>query len=77
MCMRQMLYMTVVGVLAYWFAIRYTHIYTTKGIIFFVFMVVIIFFGTKVKLDAGEKKGKIIIQYSSNDDLERILSLLN
>ena len=34
------------------------------------------FFGTKVKLDAGEKKGKIIIQYSSNDDLERILGLL-
>ena len=35
------------------------------------------FFGTKVKLDAGERKGKIIIQYNSNDDLERILSLLN
>ena len=34
------------------------------------------FFGTKVKLDAGSKKGKIIIQYSSNDDLERILELL-
>ncbi len=34
------------------------------------------FFGTKVKLDAGEKKGKIIIQYASNDDLERILGLL-
>ncbi len=34
------------------------------------------FFGTKVKLDAGEKKGKIIIQYSSNDDLERILGLI-
>lgn len=34
------------------------------------------FFGTKVKLDAGEKKGKIIIQYNSNDDLERILELL-
>lgn len=34
------------------------------------------FFGTKVKLDAGEKKGKIIIQYNSNDDLERILGLL-
>lgn len=34
------------------------------------------FFGTKVKLDAGEKKGKIIIQYSSNDDLERILNLI-
>ncbi len=31
------------------------------------------FFGTKVKLDAGERKGKIIIQYNSNDDLERIL----
>ena len=30
----------------------------------------------KVKLDAGERKGKIIIQYNSNDDLERILSLL-
>ena len=34
------------------------------------------FFGTKVKLDAGTKKGKIIIQYTSNDDLERILDLL-
>ena len=34
------------------------------------------FFGTKVKLDAGEKKGKIIIQYSSNDDLERIMNLI-
>ena len=34
------------------------------------------FFGTKVKLDAGEKKGKVIIQYNSNDDLERILGLL-
>lgn len=34
------------------------------------------FFGTKVKLDAGVKKGKIIIQYSSNDDLERILDLI-
>lgn len=34
------------------------------------------FFGTKVKLDAGPKKGKIIIQYSSNDDLERILELI-
>ncbi len=34
------------------------------------------FFGTKVKLDAGEKKGKIIIQYNSNDDLERILNLI-
>ena len=34
------------------------------------------FFGTKVKLDAGEKRGKIIISYNSNDDLERILGLI-
>ncbi len=34
------------------------------------------FFGTKVTLDAGEKKGKIIIQYNSNEDLERILDLI-
>lgn len=34
------------------------------------------FFGTKVKLDAGTRKGKIIIQYTSNDDLERILDLI-
>ena len=34
------------------------------------------FFGTKVKLDAGTKKGKIIISYSSNEDLERILQLI-
>ena len=31
------------------------------------------FFGTKVKLDAKKKSGKIIIQYPSYDDLERIL----
>ena len=35
------------------------------------------FFGTKVKLDAGIKSGKIIIKYSSNEDLERILDLIN
>lgn len=35
------------------------------------------FFGTKVKLDAHKKSGKIIIQYSSYDDLERILGLIN
>ena len=35
------------------------------------------FFGTKVKLNPGKKKGKIIIEYASNEDLERILSLLN
>lgn len=35
------------------------------------------FFGTKVKLDAGKKKGKIIIEYANNDDLERILDLLD
>lgn len=34
------------------------------------------FFGTKVKLDAGAKSGKIIIKYSSNEDLERILQLI-
>ena len=34
------------------------------------------FFGTKVKLNAGKRSGKIIIQYSTNEDLERILNLL-
>lgn len=34
------------------------------------------FFGTKVKLEAGKRKGKIVIEYNSNDDLERILSLI-
>lgn len=34
------------------------------------------FFGTKVKLDAKKRSGRIIISYSSNDDLERILSLI-
>jgi ParB family chromosome partitioning protein len=34
------------------------------------------FFGTKVRLDAGRRKGKIIIEYSSSDDLERILNLM-
>lgn len=34
------------------------------------------FFGTKVKLDAKQRSGKIIIQYSSNDELDRILSLI-
>lgn len=35
------------------------------------------FFGTKVKLDAGARSGKIIIKYSTNDELERILELIN
>ncbi len=35
------------------------------------------FFGTKVKLDAGVRSGKIIIKYSTNEDLERILELIN
>ena len=35
------------------------------------------FFGTKVKLDAGVRSGKIIIKYASNEDLERILELIN
>ena len=34
------------------------------------------FFGTKVKLDQGKRKGKIIIEYSNNDDLERMLNLI-
>ena len=34
------------------------------------------FFGTKVKLDAKKRSGRIIIQYSSNEDLERILNLI-
>ena len=34
------------------------------------------FFGTKVKLNAGKKAGKIIIEYSNNDELERILGLI-
>ncbi len=31
------------------------------------------FFGAKVKLNAGPRSGKIVIQYSSNEELERIL----
>ena len=34
------------------------------------------FFGTKVKLDPGKRRGKIVIEYSSNEDLERILDLV-
>ena len=34
------------------------------------------FFGTKVKLNPCKKRGKIIIEYASNDDLERILNLM-
>ncbi len=34
------------------------------------------FFGTKVKMAPGKKKGKIIIEYASNDDLERILNII-
>ncbi len=34
------------------------------------------FFGTKVRLDVGKRRGKIIIEYANNDDLERILELM-
>ena len=34
------------------------------------------YFGTKVKLAPGKRSGKIVIQYSSNDDLARIMELL-
>ena len=35
------------------------------------------FFGSKVKLNPGKRRGKIIIEYTSNDDLERILGLIS
>jgi ParB family chromosome partitioning protein len=35
------------------------------------------FFGTKVKLDAGIRSGKIIIKYSTNEELERLLEIIN
>lgn len=34
------------------------------------------FFGTKVSLKAGQRKGRIVIEYKSNEDLERILELI-
>ncbi len=34
------------------------------------------FFGTKVSLQAGQRKGKIVIEYKSNEDLERLLELI-
>lgn len=34
------------------------------------------FFGTKVRLNAGKRSGKIIIEYSSNDELSRIIDLI-
>lgn len=34
------------------------------------------FFGTKVKVDAGARRGKIVIEYKTNSELERILELL-
>ena len=35
------------------------------------------FFGSKVRLNPGKKRGKIVIEYTSNDDLERIMGLLS
>ena len=34
------------------------------------------FFGSKVRLDPGKRRAKIIIEYTSNDDLERLLELI-
>ena len=34
------------------------------------------FFGTKVKVNAGKRAGKIVIEYKTNSDLERILDLI-
>ena len=35
------------------------------------------FFGSKVRLNTGKRRVKIVIEYTSNDDLERIMGLLN
>ena len=35
------------------------------------------FFGTKCQLKAGTRSGSIVIKYSSNEELERILDMLN
>ena len=35
------------------------------------------FFGSKVRLNPGRRRGKIIIEYTSNDDLERLLGLIS
>ena len=34
------------------------------------------FFGSKVKINAGKRTGKIIIEYSSNEELERLLDIV-
>ena len=34
------------------------------------------FFGSKVKLNAGPRAGKIIIEYSSNEELARLLEIV-
>ena len=34
------------------------------------------FFGSKVKIDAGKRSGKIIIEYSSNEELARLLDIV-
>ena len=34
------------------------------------------FFGTKVRIDAGKRSGKIVIPYKNNKELERILELI-
>ena len=34
------------------------------------------FFGTKVSLKAGQRKGQIVIEYKTNEDLERLLELI-
>lgn len=35
------------------------------------------YFGSKVRLDPGKRRGKIIIEYTCNDDLERIMNLID
>lgn len=44
-----MIYMTVVGIGAYYFATHYMHLNSSMGVVGFVAAVLIIFFGTRVK----------------------------
>ena len=34
------------------------------------------FFGSKVKINAGKRSGKIIIEYNSNEELARLLDIV-
>jgi ParB family chromosome partitioning protein len=34
------------------------------------------FFGTKVNINAGQRSGRIVIHYNTNDELSRIIELV-